>query len=289
MWSSVFFPIFPGTLKIIVIAFGLTMAINLSIKQQAIQQQESGENNVYVFIHAYNLVASIWVLFFISALTEITLAGTFGTWYWTYNKNEIPPNALTSAFVTSSKYHLGTIAFGSLTITICRVLRIIFGIGARDNGCSPMMCLRCFLSCIEKFLRRFNRNAYIMCAMHGRPLCASALSAYQLILRNVLRYVALDTVTGIVFGMSKLLLAGGTGAIGYACFYDDSLDEEEKKMIWIPVFVLALGTFFISSVFYSVYAMACETLVLCFRKWFDFFVAKLNVFLDKFEGYFFYS
>lgn len=125
--------------------------------------------------------------------------------------------------------------------------------------------------------------------MHGRPLCASALSAYQLILRNVLRYVALDTVTGIVFGMSKLLLAGGTGAIGYACFYDDSLDEEEKKMIWIPVFVLALGTFFISSVFYSVYAMACETLVLCFRKWFNFFVAKLNVFLDKFEGYFFYS
>lgn len=43
-----------------------------------------------------------------------------------------------------------------------------------------------------KFL---NRNAYIMCAIHGKNFCSSAKDAFNLLMRNVLRVFALDKVS----------------------------------------------------------------------------------------------
>lgn len=263
MWMTVFFPIIPAILKISTIGFTLHLIINLEIKSQSLSQNDQAYLG---WVHAYNIVAFMWALFFLSALSEMTLGGTFGAWYWTRNKNQVPPNALGTALTTSVKYHLGTLAFGSAIITMCRLLRMLFGVGGKQNSCSPLMCFRCCLGCMEKFLRRFNRNAYIMCAMHGKSLCASAMDAYQLILRNVLRYVALDWVTSIVFGLSKLLLAMGSGVIAYAVFNNDKLSDAERSVIFIPSCVLAASAYLIADAFLSVYAMAVDTLVLCFRK-----------------------
>ena len=38
-----------------------------------------------------------------------------------------------------------------------------------------LICLcKCFLWCLEKFMRFINRNAYIMCAIKGTNFCVSA-------------------------------------------------------------------------------------------------------------------
>lgn len=124
-----------------------------------------------------------------------------------------------------------------------------------------MSCLRCFFWLLETFLKFINRNAYIMCAIHGKPFCSSAQDAFNLLMRNALRVVALTKVTTFLFFIAKLLCTLGMGARGYYYFNaDPSLN--------LPVVLVALvmiGTYFIATLFFSVYSMAIDTLFLCFR------------------------
>ena len=47
-------------------------------------------------------------------------------WYWTLDKkNDLPGCALGTAMYNATVFHLGTIAFGSLIISIIRMLRTI--------------------------------------------------------------------------------------------------------------------------------------------------------------------
>ena len=68
----------------------------------------------------------LWGLFFLSALEELVMAGAFSAWYWTFNKKDDLPTAPLSLSVWRAfRYHLGTLAFGSLIIAIIRFIRIM--------------------------------------------------------------------------------------------------------------------------------------------------------------------
>ena len=73
-----------------------------------------------------NLFGLYWGVFFFSAFGEMVLAGVFSQWYWTLDKkNALPGCALGTAMYNATVFHLGTIAFGSLIISIIRMLRTI--------------------------------------------------------------------------------------------------------------------------------------------------------------------
>lgn len=102
----------------------------------------------------------------------------------------------------SHRYHLGTLAFGSLILAICKAIRatleyIDHKLNKYNNAFVKgiLCCLRCFFWCLEKFIKFINRNAYIMCAIHGKNFCRSARSAFNLLLRNIVRVVVLDKVS----------------------------------------------------------------------------------------------
>lgn len=102
----------------------------------------------------------------------------------------------------SFRYHIGTLAFGSLIIAICRIIRLVLEyidhkLKKYDNEITRaiMCCLKCFFWCLEKFLKFINKNAYIMCAIHGKNFCASAKDAFGLLMRNILRVFVLDKVS----------------------------------------------------------------------------------------------
>lgn len=102
-----------------------------------------------------------------------------------------------------------------------------------------------------------------MCAIHGHGLCESGLRAGQLIFRNILRFVAVDCVVGIVFGLSRILLAAGTGVLAYLLLCETEMTENDQCAI---IILLTVGAFFIAGTFLNVYSMAVDTMILCFRK-----------------------
>lgn len=326
--STVFFPLFPFILQLLVISFAVIVALYLasvgeanykivrwdaakcSCTDLAASYTENGvscdptifntychstatrsffrqiENNpcietachfdgitskgVIGWLQGYNVVGFFWGLFFIAAFGEMVLAATFATWYWTFHKSNVPFFTLSTGMGRTIRYHLGTIAFGSLIVAICRIIRVILEyidqkVKKYDNPVTRaiMCCMKCFFWCLEKFLRFLNKNAYIMCAIHGKNFCGSAKDAFNLLMRNFLRVVALDKVTEFLFFLSKILIAGCMAALSYL-FFTSEYTTIELNYHLVPVFLIAFGTYMIATVFFGVYSMAVDTLFLCF-------------------------
>lgn len=187
-----------------------------------------------------------------------------------------------NSYTFPCRYHLGTVAFGSLIITICRIIRVILEyidqkLKKWDNEFTKCLlcCLKCFFWCLENFIRFINKNAYIMCAIHGKPFCSSARSAFNLLMRNFLRVVALDKVTEFLFFLTKILVTAGMGAATFVYFTREEFDEK-LHYVQVPVVIVMIGTWLIASIFFGVYSMAVDTLFLCFckLKTFKFFAGK---------------
>ncbi|KAJ8934587.1 hypothetical protein NQ314_013263 [Rhamnusium bicolor] len=227
----------------------------------------------YPYLQAINVFGFFWLVFFVSALGQMVLASVFAQWYWTFNKRALPFFAVTAALCRTIRYHLGTLAFGSLIIAICRMIRVFLEyldqkLKQYDNELTRaiMCCLKCFFWCLEKFLKFINKNAYIMCAVHGKNFCASAKDAFMLLMRNIIRVFVLDKVTDFLFFLSKLLVTMGVGAVSYVFFATDLVWADNASLNYgaVPVVIIMICTYLISSVFFSVYSMAVDTLFLCF-------------------------
>ncbi|XP_050091219.1 choline transporter-like 2 isoform X1 [Anopheles aquasalis] len=222
------------------------------------------------YFHAVNVLGFFWCVCFVSAFSEMVLAFTFATWYWTRPKARLPFFVLTRGVTRTIFFHLGTIAFGSLIIAICKIIRAMLEyldhkLKKYDNGVTRaiLCCCRCFFWCLESFLKFLNTNAYIMCAIYGKNFCSSARDAFGLLTRNILRAIALDKVTGFLFFLSKLLLACGMAAVTYT-FFDSEIPKTPLNYPFVPAVFVFLGTYIIASIFFSVYSVAVDTLFLCF-------------------------
>lgn len=167
-------------------------------------------------------------------------------------------------------HHLGTAAFGSLIITICSYVLLTLRKMAQQRDNAAAACSYGLLQYVAKFLQRFNRNAYIMCAMHGKPFCSSALDAYRLIIRNVLRYIVTELVTGLLFGLCKCVIAVAAGLC--VLYFVDGMAIGKPEAFEFMV----LAAYFVADTFIGVYAVGVDTLVLCCREyswlWSSFFL-----------------
>ncbi|XP_047500842.1 choline transporter-like protein 2 isoform X2 [Penaeus chinensis] len=228
-------------------------------------------------LHIYNVFGLFWSLFFISAFGEMVLAGAFASWYWAFDKSkDVPSLPVTYSFGRTLRYHIGTLAFGSLIIAIVRMIRVILeyiDYKVKQQTDSKIVrcllcCCRCCLWCLEKFLKFINRNAYVYCAIYGKNFCVSAKNAFSLIMRNIARVVVLDKVTDFLLFIGKMVVVGGVAVASFFIFsgevpvFKDHIPTMNYYLT--PVIIITIGTFFIASAFFSVYSMAVDTLFLSF-------------------------
>ncbi len=232
----------------------------------------------------YNIFMLFWVQAFIVGWSQMVLAGCFGIWYWSKSKSSC---ILFTSIKDTLFYHMGSIAFGSLLIAICKLMRMMIemverrlkkatGNNSKINCIITflMCCCRCCLWCLEKFLKFINRNAYIMVAIYGRNFCMSARDALKLLLSNPLRALVLDRVTDFVLLMGRLLITAGVGVLGFYFFSRSfTIAENFKKYFapelhyyWVPLAAVIIAAYFIAKTFLTVFEMAVDTVFLCAMK-----------------------
>ncbi|KAH3792773.1 hypothetical protein DPMN_146272, partial [Dreissena polymorpha] len=237
-----------------------------------------GGDEYTIPLEVFLLFMFFWGMNFIIALGQMTLAGSIASYYWAFEKpKDIPAFPILAALYRSLRYHLGSLAFGSLLIAIVQMIRVFLEyvdhkINGSQNPVAKFLvkCLKCCMWCLEKFLRFLNKNAYILIAVHGKNFCASAKDAFFLIMRNVVRVIVLDKVTDFVLFISKLCCVAAVGSASFFYFggyfklpfFSDKLPE--FNYFWTPIIVVVVGTFIIASLFFSVYSMAVDTLFMCF-------------------------
>ncbi|KAJ3609355.1 hypothetical protein NHX12_023878 [Muraenolepis orangiensis] len=229
-------------------------------------------------LQIYNAVAFLWCVNFVIALGQCTLAGAFASYYWAFHKpSDIPTFPVTAAFMRCLRYHVGSLAFGALILTLVQVIRILLEYidhktRAAQNPCARflMCCLKCCFWCLEKFIKFLNRNAYIMIAVYGKNFCVSAKNAFKLLMRNIIRVVVLDKVTDLLLFFGKLLVVGGVAVLSFFFFSGrivlpgDTFRSETLNYYWMPIITVAFGSYLIAHGFFSVYNMCVDTLFLCF-------------------------
>ena len=234
-----------------------------------------GPSDLELTFQFYNLFALFWILFFVSALGEMVMAGVFAGWYWTLDKeHDLPSSPIISSLYRTLRYHLGTLAFGSLVLTIVRMIRVMIEYvedklkqyEQNNPVVKAVLCMcKCCFYCLESWLKYLNRNAYIITAVYGNSFCGGARRAFDLLFRNIARVVVLDKVTDFILFIGKLMVVALVLLASMAMLRSipPTLDQDLNYQI-VPIFVIILSTYAIASSFFSVYSMAVDTIFLSF-------------------------
>uniref|UniRef100_A0A7N6BW98 Choline transporter-like protein n=1 Tax=Anabas testudineus TaxID=64144 RepID=A0A7N6BW98_ANATE len=236
---------------------------------------ESIYHRYIIVLHLCNLFVFLWLVNFTIALGQCTLAGAFASYYWALKKpNDIPACPLYSSFSRAIRYHTGSLAFGSLILSMVQMVRIVLEYldhklkGSQNIFARYLLCcLKCCFWCLEHFIRFINRNAYIMIAIYGKDFCTSSKDAFFLLMRNVIRVAVLDKVTDFLLFLGKLLISGSVGVLAFLFFTHKipsfQVEVPSLNYYWVPLTVI-FGSYMIAQGFFNVYAMCVDTLFLCF-------------------------
>ncbi|EFA82487.1 solute carrier family 44 protein member 2 [Heterostelium album PN500] len=234
------------------------------------------ENDVFIgyeaskvlrYMQIYHFFGLLWTYAFILAINQCTLAGAIALWYWVMDKKDTPYFPVWKSFFRVIRYHLGSLAFGSLILAVVQFIRwILRFLEKKFKGKEAFLarfvirCLNCLFGCFERFIKFIDKNAYIMVAIYGYSFCKGARRGFSLIVSNVLRVAAVSVISAFLIFLGRLLITVITIGISFILLQRIA----EDGFYVVPVIIIGFIAFFISGGFMSVYDMAIDTMLLCF-------------------------
>ncbi|KAF8625430.1 hypothetical protein AX15_005390 [Amanita polypyramis BW_CC] len=155
----------------------------------------------------YATFSFLWTSQVIGNVALATLAGgPFGAWYYfgPHDMGQMPDHPTLSSFGRASTLSLGSIAFGSLVVTLLELIRLILNAiqnNANADGHPVEACLACcaacIVGCIESLVEYFNRYAYIEIALYGKPYIEAAKDTWRLFKDRGIDALVNDSLVGI--------------------------------------------------------------------------------------------
>ncbi|CEF68396.1 CTL-like protein 2 [Strongyloides ratti] len=246
--------------------------IDLTCKYINITRNE----NIVMGMQAYNLFGFFWLTCFISSFHDMVLAGVFASYYWAYNKKkDIPLFPLCNSIFRTIRFHIGSLAIGSLLIAIVKFIKVILEwIHSRLKGAENFIlrflfrCMKIFFWLLENFLKFLNKNAFILMAIYGKPFWTSAKDAFSLLARNIIRVVVVNRVTSILLFIGKLSITICLGFVSFQYFSGnwpiENLPKFYLNYYFTPVIIVVIGTYFIADLFFDIYEVGVNTIFMCF-------------------------
>jgi len=251
----------------VVMAFLGTAGVRVYDADGKFEGYQSNKTVRYMLI--YHFFGLLWTTQFIIAIGQTTIAGAISSWYWVHDKKDVPMFPVFFAFRRTLRYHLGSLAFGSLIIAIVQFIRVILTylqkrLSGKDNRLLKFFfnILQCCFKCLERFLKFITKRAYIMIAVKGDSFCASAERSFQLFFTNILRVGTTTAISSFLFFLMKLFICLLSTLIGVVLMERD--DKNDISMWVVPACLIFILTYGVGSIFTAVYDMAVDTILLSF-------------------------
>eukprot|EP01116_Phalansterium_solitarium_P004452 TRINITY_DN15472_c0_g1_i1.p1 TRINITY_DN15472_c0_g1~~TRINITY_DN15472_c0_g1_i1.p1 ORF type:complete len:628 (-),score=143.00 TRINITY_DN15472_c0_g1_i1:47-1930(-) len=268
--------LFPGFIFLCMVAlymYWAVVALFLATAGKAVIAADStfkgyNPDNVLRYLEIYHFFGLLWTSQFFVAINQTTIAGAIAEWYWLPSKRgSILRFPVLSSFYRTMRYHLGSLAFGSLIIAIVQFIRYVLTWLERrlKDQTNPLLkfffkLLKCCFYCLERFLKFINKNAYIMIAIKGKSFCTSARIAFEFIFANILRVGALTVISDFLFFLGKLFVS--FGAVLPPIYI---MSQRTDLKYWaVSALLIFIAAYFIASLFMTVVHMAADTLLLSF-------------------------
>ena len=222
---------------------------------------------INLYIHIFAL---LWNLAFFLAVSHFILACSTAIWY--FNRNDMNrPNPLCKSVWWLFRYHLGSVAFGSLILAIVWVIRIIVvylhqklkDINASQFAQFVAKCLICFTLCLERFIKFFNKHAYIEIALRSKNFCTSAMNGMKIVMNNFLRFGILHGLGEIVMTVVVFFITMVGVTLGYALI--TMFGPENPKLDGVAGCLVIIGVimYSVASLFAHIWEVSSDSILHC--------------------------
>jgi choline transporter-like protein 2/4/5 len=235
------------------------------------EMTEFKTNDYRDLIVAYWVFAGLWLLNFFLGIAIMTVCGAFADWYWTQGNTEKFPVA--KSMWRTVRYHLGSIAFGSLLIALVQFARIILEyvdrktktLQEKNKGMKYLIqCLKCVLACFEKCIKYLTRTAYIIIAIRGVSFCSAGITVFHLLTNHAKQIGITLSISSVMMLLGKIVITGGCGFAGFAWITMDPTYSTKVFSPILPIILCALLGYIVGSAFLFVYDLGIETLLVSF-------------------------
>jgi len=213
----------------------------------------------------YQVFAFLWVAGFLSAIYRHVVAGSISGWYFSRDvmSNRPRETAFSSLFhaVTTS---FGSLAFGSLILAFVQFLNNLLEFTKKSNSTNRVLVyvisfLQCLLGCIEGIVRYINKFAYVYIAMHGYSFCTAARECYDLISRNSFSAVIVDTITGFVLFVGKVLFTALCAILTIGV-----LDYQNRPLTAVTLGLTVIISFVVLHIISHMIGVSVDTVFICY-------------------------
>lgn len=223
-----------------------------------------------------------WIQELIVAIGLFVIAYSTVLWYFTpkdpeTHHKDVPATTMPmcQGIRYALQFHLGSLAFGSFIIALCRFVQLILSYLARQakqegNKIMELLakCLICVVECFKRTMEFLNKNAYIDIAINSNSFCTAAWHAFTTIVTNGGKYAFLNGACAIIkyIGLFTISLAGVAVVFFGSSYgaYDEQSSEYYLECPYAVVLVGALIAMMIAISFMHVFDMIADTLLFCF-------------------------
>lgn len=186
-------------------------------------------------------------------------------------KAELSNQPICESFFRVLRFHLGTLAFGALLITIVRVIRGTLKYLEKKTKAkaNPVLkcifnCVGCCLKCCECILNRISKEGFIFCSIYGTAFCYSSFHAITLLLKNAIKSVMVSAISHYTEIFGRLAIAALNTGIAiiimtYISYFKDNLSSN-----LFPAIIIFILSLIIASHFMQVFEVAVDAIFLSF-------------------------
>ncbi|KFK30465.1 hypothetical protein AALP_AA7G264500 [Arabis alpina] len=157
--------------------------------------------------YALAILTMIWSLAVMVEMQVYVISGAISQWYFS-KEDSMPKKCIRISLRNAFGQSFGTICLSGLLICIVRVVRAIVD-NAREESTQGIvnLVLRCCANALLGAVDYLNKFTINFAAITGEGYCTSARMTYELLRRNLLSAIFVETVstrilTGIVFVLS---------------------------------------------------------------------------------------
>uniref|UniRef100_A0ABD2WWM8 Choline transporter-like protein n=1 Tax=Trichogramma kaykai TaxID=54128 RepID=A0ABD2WWM8_9HYME len=156
-----------------------------------------------------NAFGCLWLTSFFFSFFRVVISGTYGTWYWTRNKQEVPKFTPLRFIWYTLRYHIGSVIAGSLIAPISNFIQVL-GVSHRNYADPKEINNYTETKIMQSIYNRIgmiNDQAYVYTALHGQGFCESAKTAFNIWRRNHTKFTAIDQHNRAIIFMGYVLIA----------------------------------------------------------------------------------
>eukprot|EP00828_Plagiopyla_frontata_P009593 TRINITY_DN1495_c0_g1_i2.p1 TRINITY_DN1495_c0_g1~~TRINITY_DN1495_c0_g1_i2.p1 ORF type:complete len:641 (+),score=63.83 TRINITY_DN1495_c0_g1_i2:43-1923(+) len=222
----------------------------------------------------YYVFGGLWKNAFIMALCQFIIGSSVCIWYFSKGQGQTCHKPISRSLYRAFRYHLGSLAFGSLILAIVQFIRLVLTYIQKQCESSKLSenklvqcvlrCAQCYVACLERFIEFLNKNAYIQIALSGKGFCGAAKDAMCLIIQNAGRFAVVHGIGQIFIFLGKIFICAFATLGGYLIITRVEKYDEALYSTLIPTVLMLILTYTIGCLFMTVYGMAVDAILHCF-------------------------